>query len=257
MFYQSLIYRWRRLLLIVLLGLSTTVFSPLAIRMWVPVQRQGSAIVNIKDVPLHKENPPFLPLFKFQTYVAIKLEGIGLEEIWYFTENRDNWKNLTFPFGTPFSISIKQVSTGGIELIRSGKSLESHVLWVEVGWPYKSFAGAYADLYTGMPQIQGKSPEFIGMFRLPDSLIQLSRNGNRATMPIRPMWSGLLANAGIYTCSWFVLLWLPTVTISLIRRLRGKCFKCGYDLRGSTDCGCPECGWGRIDKKIESAKLSA
>ena len=26
---------------------------------------------------------------------------------------------------------------------------------------------------------------------------------------------------------------------------RGRCPKCGYDLRGKHDAGCPECGWNR------------
>lgn len=29
------------------------------------------------------------------------------------------------------------------------------------------------------------------------------------------------------------------------RRKRNICPKCGYDLRGCTQPGCPECGWGR------------
>ena len=35
-------------------------------------------------------------------------------------------------------------------------------------------------------------------------------------------------------------------------RVRGRCPKCAYDLRGDTDEGCPECGWGR-EKVSESA----
>ena len=30
-----------------------------------------------------------------------------------------------------------------------------------------------------------------------------------------------------------------------IRRKRGLCIKCGYDLRGDFSAGCPECGWRR------------
>jgi hypothetical protein len=29
------------------------------------------------------------------------------------------------------------------------------------------------------------------------------------------------------------------------RRDRGRCKNCGYELKGLTDVGCPECGWKR------------
>jgi len=34
-------------------------------------------------------------------------------------------------------------------------------------------------------------------------------------------------------------------TRRMIRRKRGHCIKCGYDLRGDFSAGCPECGWRR------------
>ncbi len=30
-----------------------------------------------------------------------------------------------------------------------------------------------------------------------------------------------------------------------LRRQRGQCVNCGYDLREQTTQGCPECGWRR------------
>lgn len=32
-----------------------------------------------------------------------------------------------------------------------------------------------------------------------------------------------------------------------LRKKRGLCPMCGYDLRGDLDAGCPECGWNRIE----------
>ena len=46
------------------------------------------------------------------------------------------------------------------------------------------------------------------------------------------------------------LLWLFVELVVARRRLkrlarRGRCLKCGYDLRGDPAAGCPECGWKR------------
>ncbi len=45
------------------------------------------------------------------------------------------------------------------------------------------------------------------------------------------------------------LLWLlvfgPFTARRFIRRKRGRCINCGYDLRGDFSAGCSECGWRR------------
>ena len=66
--------------------------------------------------------------------------------------------------------------------------------------------------------------------------------------PLRPILPGFLINM----LFWAIILWLlipgPFVLRRLIRRKRGRCPKCGYDLRGAipgAGGGCPECGWNR------------
>ena len=69
----------------------------------------------------------------------------------------------------------------------------------------------------------------------------------RSALPVRPLWTGLIANTFFYT----VILWLltlgPFTARRLVRRKRGHCVKCGYDLRGEFSAGCSECGWRRED----------
>lgn len=64
-------------------------------------------------------------------------------------------------------------------------------------------------------------------------------------IPLRLIWFGFGINTIFYT----LLLWLltlgPFTARRMIRSKRGLCIKCGYDLRGTSGVGCPECGWGR------------
>jgi hypothetical protein len=64
-------------------------------------------------------------------------------------------------------------------------------------------------------------------------------------LPLHPIWPGLLFSAGFYGTLWAV----PLVGVPLLRtrrrRRKGRCPRCGYDLKHAFDPGCPECGWGR------------
>jgi len=57
-------------------------------------------------------------------------------------------------------------------------------------------------------------------------------------LPLRPAWRGFTVNTAFYAG----LLWLPLVARRMIRRKRGLCVTCAYDLRGAEHEACPECG---------------
>jgi len=68
--------------------------------------------------------------------------------------------------------------------------------------------------------------------------------GHRPVLPLRPIWRNFAANTVFYA----LVLWLPLAPFALrrvVRRKRGHCIKCGYDLRGAEHEVCPECGLGR------------
>ena len=61
-------------------------------------------------------------------------------------------------------------------------------------------------------------------------------------LPLRPLWPGFAINTAFYAA----IVWLlPLGTFTarrMIRHKRGRCIKCGYDLRGTTHIICSECG---------------
>ena len=64
-------------------------------------------------------------------------------------------------------------------------------------------------------------------------------------VPFLPIWKGLVLNTLLYAAILWLLILGQWTLHRMLRRKRGCCIKCGYDLRGDTSQGCPECGWGR------------
>lgn len=65
------------------------------------------------------------------------------------------------------------------------------------------------------------------------------------TLPISPIWSGVLLNVGMTACVLaFLFLWFVE-SVQARRRGKGACTTCGYSLAGTTTATCPECGADR------------
>jgi hypothetical protein len=64
-------------------------------------------------------------------------------------------------------------------------------------------------------------------------------------VPYHPIWAGFAGNTVFYAMILWLLIPGPFLLRRHIRRRRGRCVKCGYDLRGDLAHGCPECGWKR------------
>ncbi|UCD74083.1 MAG: hypothetical protein JSV91_09865 [Phycisphaerales bacterium] len=118
------------------------------------------------------------------------------------------------------------------------------------GWPQLCLRGErinenYECLYGSKKPAQWR---YVHSFVSPRAHSESVRTRS-GLVPILPLWRPFLLNTIFYA----VILWLlirgPFVLrLHLCRRIRmkrGRCLKCGYDLRGDYDSGCPECGWNR------------
>lgn len=63
-------------------------------------------------------------------------------------------------------------------------------------------------------------------------------------LAFRPIWRGFALNTAVYGIVWFAILFGTGIARRAYRRRNNRCTACGYDLRGSTDAKCPECGAG-------------
>ena len=108
------------------------------------------------------------------------------------------------------------------------------------GWPLLSFWCVSAKRRTfSVVQAEGGIP-------LPERWVrEHDRRWMRiTTLPYRPIYFGLTFNTIFYATLLWLLTLAPFTARRMIRRKRGRCIKCGYDLRGTEHEKCPECGAG-------------
>ena len=117
---------------------------------------------------------------------------------------------------------------------------------VALGWPMLACWSSIKSGFIGDP----KRTELLGGLNIGRWEGEERHQGSvlystEQVLPFRPIPWGFLINTIFYA----LLLWLltlgPFTARRMIRRKRGRCIKCGYDMRGDFSSGCPECGWGR------------
>jgi hypothetical protein len=100
-----------------------------------------------------------------------------------------------------------------------------------VGWPFSSLRGWWASLPDG--SIRSDALWGKGLPEIKDRPL---------LFPLRPVWPGFAVNALFYAAILWLLWSAPFAARRLVRRRRGRCIACGYDLRASAHDACPECG---------------
>lgn len=102
---------------------------------------------------------------------------------------------------------------------------------VELGWPMRCIAGEqWNELHMPTTPWQVTS----GMFQ-----------AFGAQWPNRVLWLGMFINVLFYSALIALSFFCLRYSRRAVRKKRGHCLKCAYDLRGDYSTGCPECGYGR------------
>lgn len=103
------------------------------------------------------------------------------------------------------------------------------------GWPLRAM--------TSESWVFRNPPDSASVWReeLRGNLELLKLPSGRIILPLRPIWLGFLGDTALYAAaSWMLLSGLGRLR-GVVRRRRGRCPRCGYDIR-NTPPPCPECG---------------
>ena len=112
------------------------------------------------------------------------------------------------------------------------------------GWPMNCLRWYWSQNLQGGLDLGGQREYLIGNAVESRITISWSPVGSR-TIPLIPIWNRFLVNTLFYAGLLFLLNAGSRALRGVIRRRRGLCPACSYDLRRSVQEGCPECGWRR------------
>ena len=190
------------------------------------LQRPGAMRYVWMDVPVDFDNAPGIDLDIFEEIEPVDLDGLP------------RWSRLDYSKPPP-----QKYRGWGVVFIDDGR-----------GWPLlamSSFSGLGVD-----PVADAFLAKSSDGFSVPDSLRSQPLFAdieaewfNRPIVPLRPIWAGFAINTIFYAAILWLLALVPFTVRRMIRRRRGRCIKCGYDLHGhSGGAVCPECGVPRIER---------
>jgi hypothetical protein len=113
------------------------------------------------------------------------------------------------------------------------------------GWPLRCFASEswQRRTHSGTPT----SPRYAWQEQLRHNILLATTPRGRIFLPLRPIWTGLIGDTLIFGAAAWIAMTALTSLRSQVRRRRGACARCGYDLRATpADSACPECGVLRL-----------
>lgn len=117
-----------------------------------------------------------------------------------------------------------------------------------VGWPLRSFIAWREYIWPASQQTSDLWQRAFVVKDAPNSMPSVEY-----LVPLQPMPIGLIINTCFWTSFWIITICLFRYLRERWRHGRNHCIKCAYDLYGISELGCPECGWGRIEKLVHCA----
>ena len=217
-----------RILLCLILSFLTTVCVAWGFAIWMPLE-----IVRFPDNKSFTEN-----------------RTLGYSEVGETEENFVFWERIVDEAESPIPNQIELPPT--INKDRPFRFLPEEA---RAGWPLRCLKNRiqFQFIETWM-DMDGNSTTtydpYIPMFSLKHGIDVTSLFewlNNRHRLPVRPIWHGFIINLFFYSLIWFTLFKGLGFTRQSIRKHRGRCPKCVYNLLHGFENGCPDCGWNRIE----------
>ena len=233
-----------RIVAAILLGAATTVAVAWLMALYVDGGRSTNTSQQRgfkKDIALQiVPTPPLSPQqngIHLVSVIRIHRWGTDIVEVWPVWDQNPN-RRLAPPGtihalveGTSFEAEMKE---------KFDNNEAPCALWRADGWPLLALSseGRWQS-YDAL----GMSPVIGGIRVGPRNVVP--RDGVRI-LPLQPVWSGLIINTVLYVSLWFTLFSLREIwdfrnIRSRLRRRRGQCVRCGYQLLPD-QTRCSECG---------------
>lgn len=237
------------------LGIVTAVLVAWTAAALRPTDGWPNALHTLRDgwtewylMPQHRQRSPWGDVYIDVTGSAVSTE-VSLVLGW-MVQTKGDWWDTTYPYPEDVPawareqhapLSYKLPSWAATP---DGSSTERNLVTSAWGWPALCLSGV-AHQFPGYNSV---NPLARGRIRLEGYWVFDKDNSGSPRvrrLPLRPIWSGLLLDTSVFGACWFGVLFAPGSVRRWRRRCRGRCPRCGYDLRHDLASGCPECGWGR------------
>ncbi len=146
---------------------------------------------------------------------------------WWTTHAPDGFANRAIHVMLSSPIRGASILIAGADFEETANSVQVMVR-LRTGWPMRSMEGAWWK--NDGDRIYRGAVEFGDW------------EANLNIFPLRPFWPGFAINTLFYAAILWLVIPGPFALRRLIRRRRGHCPACGYDLRHGEHEACPECG---------------
>ena len=120
--------------------------------------------------------------------------------------------------------------------------------WEEsaAGWPLLSMWSRLTIEDPGHNFVLPNNPRVLTRDELEHGwLLNGSALSAQIILPTGVIWPAFVLNTLFYASIFGALAWTLSALRRHLRRARGRCPACGYNLRGNLTTGCPECAWNR------------